>query len=239
MAQKYGAEAAEPTPFADVYAFSSFRRDAGYDAGEYTFQSVGSVAICGVVSPCDTLLDACAAPGGKSVLLSEKCAQVTAFELHPHRAELIQSYCRRMHRENVHIVCRDSSIYDEKYKGAFAAVLCDVPCSGFGVAGENPDIKLLRKEESLAELSAVQHSILRTCARYVAPGGDLYYSTCSVFAEENDAVVEKFLSEGAPFAVQEETSPLPHKNTRCGMQFLPHISMGAGFYIAHLRKVSS
>ena len=239
MAQKYGAEAAEPTPFAGVYAFSSFRRDAGYDAGEYTFQSVGSVAICGVVSPCDTLLDACAAPGGKSVLLSEKCAQVTAFELHPHRAELIQSYCRRMHRENVHIVCRDSSIYDEKYKGAFSAVLCDVPCSGFGVAGENPDIKLLRKEESLAELSAVQLSILRTCARYVAPGGDLYYSTCSVFAEENDAVVEKFLSEGAPFAVQEETSPLPHKNTRCGMQFLPHISMGAGFYIAHLRKVSS
>lgn len=232
MAQKYPLAQAEPTPFADVYAFSSFRRDAGYDAGEYTFQSVGSVAICAAVQPCENLLDACAAPGGKSVLLSEKCGRVTAFELHAHRAALIESYCARMHRQNVRVVCRDSSVYDPAYRGAFGGVLCDVPCSGFGVVGENPDIKLHRKEEDLASIVRTQAAILRACAAYVAPGGDLYYSTCSVFEEENDGVAAAFLREHPEFSAAQLHSPLPHKVTRCGLQFLPHISMGAGFYVA-------
>ena len=238
MAQKYGAEAAEPTPFADVYAFSSFRRDAGYDAGEYTFQSVGSVAICGVVSPCDTLLDACAAPGGKSVLLSEKCAQVTAFELHPHRAELIQSYCRRMHRENVHIVCRDSSVYDEKYEGAFSAVLCDVPCSGTGVINENPDIKLFRREEDIASLAKVQQKILANCARYVKPGGRLYYSTCSVLPEENDSAAFGFIRDNPLFELCIPDCALAARRTKFGLQFLPHISLGAGFFVTSFVRKS-
>ena len=82
-------------PFAHSYVFESFIRDGGYDNGEYTFQSVGSQAICACVKPCGKLLDACAAPGGKSVLLSEKCGEITSFELHEHRAELIRAYARR------------------------------------------------------------------------------------------------------------------------------------------------
>ena len=71
------------TPFSHNYIFENFVRDEGFDEGAYTFQSVGSIAICDVVSPCESLLDCCAAPGGKSVLLSKKCGQVTSFELHP------------------------------------------------------------------------------------------------------------------------------------------------------------
>ena len=79
------------TPFAHLFLFEHFTRDAAFFAGDYTFQSVGSVAICDVVEGCDCFLDACAAPGGKSVLLSEKkCGHVTSCELHAHRVSLMR-----------------------------------------------------------------------------------------------------------------------------------------------------
>lgn len=235
-AQPYLAAAHERTPFAGVYAFPAFRRDAGYDEGKYTFQSVGSVAICYGIESCGRLLDACAAPGGKSVLLAGKCARVTAFELHPHRAELIRAYAARMGAENIDVVCRDSSQHDAAYDGAFDAVLVDAPCSGYGVIGENPDIKLFRREQDIAALHQTQTAILRACAPYVKAGGCLYYSTCSVFEEENDGTVAAFLAENGAFSAEEAESPLGHKKTKYGLQFLPHLSMGAGFYFSKLRR---
>ena len=229
--------ACEKTPFEGLYRFASFRREEGYDAGEYTFQSVGSVAIADGVAPCGRLLDACAAPGGKSVLLSEKCGEVTAFELHPHRAELIASYARRMHRDNIEVVCRDSSVYDEKYREAFDAVLIDAPCSGFGVTAENPDIRLFRKEDDFVGIKKAQRAILAACAGYVKKGGVLYYSTCSVFGEENDGAVEHFLKENDAFEVCTAQSSLSFVRKKYGIQFLPHLTGGAGFYFAKLKRV--
>lgn len=236
-AEKY-AEGAEKTPFENLFSYARFRRDEGFDRGEYTFQSVGSVAICSVVQPCENLLDACAAPGGKSVLLSQKCGHVTAFELHEHRAQLIRAYAARM-GASIAVVCRDSSVHDAEYDGAFDAVLADAPCSGYGVIGENPDIKFFRKEESLAELTKTQRAILDACAPYVRAGGALYYSTCSLFAEENDGTAGAFLEGHPQFAVQELSCPLAHRRTKYGLQFLPHISMGAGFYVCKFQKVDS
>lgn len=236
-AEKY-AEGAEKTPFENLFSYARFRRDEGFDRGEYTFQSVGSVAICSVVEPCENLLDACAAPGGKSVLLSQKCGHVTAFELHEHRAQLIRAYAARM-GAGISVVCRDSSVHDAEYDGAFDAVLADAPCSGYGVIGENPDIKFFRKEESLAELTKTQRAILDACAPYVKAGGALYYSTCSLFAEENDGTAGAFLEGHPQFAVQELSCPLAHRRTKYGLQFLPHISMGAGFYVCKFQKVDS
>lgn len=236
-AEKY-AEGAEKTPFENLFSYARFRRDEGFDRGEYTFQSVGSVAICSVVEPCENLLDACAAPGGKSVLLSQKCGHVTAFELHEHRAQLIRAYAARM-GASISVVCRDSSVHDAEYDGAFDAVLADAPCSGYGVIGENPDIKFFRKEESLAELTKTQRAILDACAPYVRAGGALYYSTCSLFAEENDGTAGAFLEGHPQFAVQELSCPLAHRRTKYGLQFLPHISMGAGFYVCKFQKVDS
>ena len=219
------------TPFEKVYIFKNFVRDIGYDVSEYTFQSVGSVAICSVISPCERLLDACAAPGGKSVLLAKKCAFVTSQELHPHRAELIRSYAKRMGAENVCPVVGDASVFNEEWNGAFDAVLCDVPCSGSGVINENPDIKLFRKEEDIASLCEIQQKILANCSRYVKQGGALYYSTCSVLPEENDSAVYNFLQANPQFELEIPCCTLPSRRTKFGLQFLPHISMGAGFFV--------
>lgn len=219
------------TPFKGVYLFENFVRDGNFFAGGYTFQSVGSVAICSVVEPCGKLLDACAAPGGKSVLLGEKCKEVTACELHAHRVSLIKDYARRMGAKNVTAVQADSTVFNPAYERAFDGVLCDAPCSGTGVINENPDIKLFRKEESIAELNGIQRAILQNCARYVKSGGRLYYSTCSVLPEENDSVVYSFLEANSDFRLQIPDSPLGHRRTKFGLQFLPHVSLGAGFFI--------
>lgn len=233
--EKYLAAPHTDTPFKGVYVFKNFVRDEGFDRGEYTFQSVGSVAICAAISPCDKLLDACAAPGGKAVLLSKKCKEVTACELYPHRVQLINSYARRM-GASLNVAQGDSSVFNPAYEKAFDGVLCDAPCSGTGVINENPDIKLFRREEDLNGIIETQLKILCNCARYVKTGGKLYYSTCSVLPEENDSVVYEFLQRHKEFTLGKIESPLEHATTKFGLQFLPHISSGAGFFIAALTK---
>ena len=232
--EKYLSKPHIQTPFAHNYIFESFVRDEGFDEGEYTFQSVGSIAICDVVSPCESLLDCCAAPGGKSVLLSKKCAQVTSFELHAHRVELIRQYKQRMGVENITEMQKDSAVFDSEYEEKFDAVLCDAPCSGYGTISENPDIQLFRKKEDFTALAKTQRDILSTVSRYVKKGGALYYSTCSLFECENDKTVENFLKTHPEYEVESIVSPLTYEQKKYGLQFLPDTAYGAGFYVCKL-----
>ena len=227
--ENYLSRPHENTPFAHLFLFPNFVRDDGFFAGDYTFQSVGSVA------PCEALLDACAAPGGKSVLLAEKCAKVTACELHRHRVSLIESYISRMGVKNVTATEADSTRFRPEWEEAFDGVLCDVPCSGLGTVAENPDLPLRKAEENFEELQKTQLAILKNCSRYVKQGGALYYSTCSVLREENDDVVGAFLKEGS-FEAERTDCPLVHEKTQFGLQFLPDTAFGAGFYVAKMRK---
>ncbi len=236
-AENYLSRPHTDTPFAGVYLFDHFARDAGFFAGDYTFQSVGSVAICNVVEGCERLLDACAAPGGKSVLLAQKCKSVTACELHLHRVGLIESYCARMGTKNVTAMQADSSQFHPEFENAFDGVLCDVPCSGFGTVAENPDLPLGKSEQDFAGLAGTQAAILENCSRYVRRDGHLYYSTCSLFSEENDAVVSAFLSRHPEFSCEGADSPLSYVKKTCGIQFLPDTAFGAGFYVAKMRRV--
>ena len=224
------------TPFKNVYIFKNFVRDEGFDSGDYTFQSVGSVAICNIVEPCESFLDSCAAPGGKSVLISKKCKEVFSSDIHEHRVELIKAYAKRMGVENITAFQGDSAEYNESLFERFDGVLCDVPCSGTGVISENPDIMLNRKEEDIVSLSALQLKILSNCAKYVKKGGSLYYSTCSYLPEENDSVIYSFLENNEDFELEIPSSPLAHKTTKFGLQYLPNISLGAGFYITRLKR---
>ena len=224
------------TPFPDVKIFDRFVRDEGFFRGDYTFQSVGSVAICSVVEPCEELLDACAAPGGKSVLLANCCREVVACDLHAHRVKLIESYCKRMNAENVFPRQADSTQFEPAFEGAFDAVLVDAPCSGLGTVAENPDLPLRKEEASLGSLHALQSAILSNCARYVRPGGKLYYATCSLLPEENDGVVEEFLRAFPAFSAEKADCPLAHETTDYGLQFLPDTAFGAGFYVSKMRK---
>jgi 16S rRNA (cytosine967-C5)-methyltransferase len=157
--------------------------------------------------------------------------------LHEHRTQLIRAYKLRMGVENLQEYCKDSSVFDGQFEEKFDGVLCDVPCSGFGTVSENPDIKLFRKQEDFNSLFPIQLGILTTCSRYVKKGGALYYSTCSIFEEENDRVVQQFLKENNGFEVEKLTSPLAHDTKKFGLQFLPDTAFGAGFYVCKLRRL--
>lgn len=232
--EKYLTLPHKATPFEKVFCFENFTREEGFFAGDYTFQSVGSVAIASTIEPCKSFLDACAAPGGKSVLIAKKCESVTACELHAHRVELIKAYAERMGTENVTPVQADSSVFEPEWESKFDGVLCDVPCSGLGTLCENPDIAL--KEQNLASLNGAQGAILENCSRYVKAGGYLYYSTCSLLSEENDKIVEKFLKAHSQFEAVEITSPLDFVRKKYGLQFLPDTAFGAGFYVCKMRR---
>ncbi len=226
------------TPYKGVYIFPSFIRDECFFLGDYTFQSPGSIAVCDIIEPCDNFLDACAAPGGKSVLLSSKCKHIVAEELYSHRVELIRAYIKRMGPTNITPVCADAAVFNPEWDSLYDGVLCDVPCSGTGVINENPDIKYFRDEDDIPSLMMVQQEILATCSRYVKPGGCLYYSTCSILPEENDSTVYDFLKTHENFEAETSSSSLEHRQTKEGLQFLPHISMGAGFYVCKMRRKS-
>ena len=226
------------TPFKNVFSVNNFTRNSDYDKGVYTFQALGSVAICDVVDSCDKLLDCCAAPGGKSVRLSYKCNSVTSFDVHQHRVGLIEDYAIRMGRKNIKFYVNDSKVYDPKYEQFFDAVLCDAPCSGIGVINDNPDIKLNKSQESIKKINKEQFSILINVANYVKVGGYLYYSTCSILDDENIEIINKFLSNNKNFEICPIESSLPHENVMGTNLFLPDISGGLGFYVAKLKRVN-
>lgn len=225
------------TSFENVYIVKNFVRNEDYDKGLYTYQALGSVAICDIVEPGLSLLDCCAAPGGKSVRLSYKFSTVTALDIHSHRVNLINEYACRMNRTNVFAQVQDAKLFNLDFADKFDAVLCDVPCSGLGVLNDNPDIKLNKTIDNVLSLNAEQLAIIKTASKYVKVGGYLYYSTCSVLPCENIEIIKAFMSDTNGYELCEINSKLPHESVLGTNSFLPDISGGMGFYIAKLKRV--
>ncbi len=199
-----------------------------FDRGIVTIQSETSVRCCMQLDARadETILDACAAPGGKSVYLSERARKVVACELHPHRARLIEAYARRMGADNIETVCADMTRPRPDWNGMFDAVLCDVPCSGLGVRAKKPELVRNLSPETLDELHDVQFAILQTCSAYVAPNGRLVYATCTVTERENGAVIQRFLLANPQWKCVSQT------------QYLPDGSGKDGFFVARLERTA-
>ncbi|MBO5851546.1 MAG: hypothetical protein J6R29_04370, partial [Clostridia bacterium] len=102
---------------------------------------------------------------------------------------------------------------------------------------DNPDINLNRDEKSIKELNVIQLKLLNNVCKYVKVGGTLYYSTCSILKSENVDIALKFLKENQNFESVEITSPLSSVKQEVGLQFLPHISNGAGFYVSAFKRI--
>ena len=226
----------EKTPYSDTYIVKNFKMNEDFYTGVYTFQSIGSVAICDLVSGGDTLLDACSAPGGKSVNLASKFKKVVACEIHEHRARLINSYASRMGKDNIEVYNLDSTVFNSEFENKFSSILCDAPCSGTGVIKDNPDIKLNREDANIKELSEIQLKLLNNLSKYLQVGGSLYYSTCSILNDENDNIIEKFLNKNDNFVFEKVEPKLACFNSKYGVTFLPHISY-AGFYFCKLKRI--
>jgi 16S rRNA (cytosine967-C5)-methyltransferase len=197
--------------------------------GEVSIQDLGAQRTASLLDlqPGQRVLDACAAPGGKSAqILERENVELTALELQAARADVVRNNLARLGLA-AEVRVADCSRLDTWWDGRpFDRVLADVPCTASGVARRHPDIKWLRREADVAACAARQAQILGALWRVLAPGGKLLYVTCSVFREENDAVVEAFLAS-APAA---RRLPLPDGGPR---QLLPSPEHD-GFYFALL-----
>jgi 16S rRNA (cytosine967-C5)-methyltransferase len=191
------------------------------------------------------VLDACAAPGGKSGHLLEIGAddiELTCVDRDHDRLQLVADNLERL-GVNATLIAADASNPKEWWDGKpFAAILLDAPCSASGVIRRHPDIKHLRRAADIQELAGLQANILEALWPLLEPGGRLLYVTCSVLAAENDEVVARFLetTEDA-----REDDVLQNYNIRdlmrdkaCGHQILPGTAGLDGFYYAGLKKVS-
>jgi len=189
------------------------------------------------------VLDACAAPGGKSGHLLEiggDGISLVCVDSDESRTQSIADNLARIDR-NATIIAADASKPKEWWDDEpFDAILLDAPCSASGVIRRHPDIKLLRRESDLTSLTALQRELLEALWPTLAPGGTLLYATCSVLAAENDEVTEQFLADHGDAI---ENDVLPNNNIRdlmrrkgCGYQILPGSAGMDGFYYAALQK---
>ena len=184
--------------------------------------------------PNDRVLDICSAPGGKSCTVAElmnNSGEVISCDLYEHRVKLIKSNADRLGLNIVKPMINDALIYNDKL-GKFNKILCDVPCSGFGVIRRKPEIKYKPKTD-LTNLPELQYNILEIASKYLEEGGSLIYSTCTLRYEENEAVVIRFLEEHPEFTVCEF---YPEFFGGVGHILTPNNCGGDGFFFAVLKR---
>ena len=184
----------------------------GFAEGQWIVQDVSSAlaVLAAGVKEGDLVVDACAAPGGKTLLAAERAGRVLSRDVSEEKAALIRENAVRMKAENLEIRVWDARVQDPSLLGKADVLLLDVPCSGLGVLGKKRDIKYHVSQEGLRELTGLQKEILRACAGYVKPGGTLVYSTCTINRAENQEMV-RFLTEELGFLPESLEGVLPEK----------------------------
>jgi len=195
-----------------------------------------------MLRPGMAVLDACAAPGGKSFAACVDLAgegSVLACDLKEKKLERIESGARRLgFQDMISTAAMDARSPYGPLLGRFDAVLADVPCSGLGVIRKKPEIRNKRPEE-LEALPAIQMAIVEGLAPCVKPGGVLLYSTCTVLKRENEAVIEAFLKKHPEFAPEPFTIPgRDGAFTGAIRSFWPHLDGTDGFFLCRLKKAN-
>ena len=186
-----------------------------------------------------SVLDCCAAPGGKSFTAAIAMGgrgQVISCDVYDHKAQLIQKGAQRLGLSSIQAMRRDATQPKADWEAAFDTVIVDAPCSGYGIIRKKPDIRY-KDPASMKDLPGLQLQILQNQSRFVRPGGTLMYSTCTLVRAENEGVVEEFLKNNREFTLERLTLPDNFPKNETGMMALfPGEYDTDGFFIARLRR---
>ncbi len=233
-----GIRLSEPVPIASL---------PGLAEGDVSVQDEAAQLAACLLNPAagERVLDACAAPGGKTAHLYELQPQLTALvalDSDPDRLQRVSENLQRAGAESdprVQISCAQAEDLESWWDGQhFDAILLDAPCSATGVIRRHPDIKLLRRATDIAQTVAIQAQLLDTLWTTLKPGGRLLYATCSLLKAENEDQITAFLARTAdaqPLAMR-LTGEMPGQWRPQGRQLLPEINGHDGFYYALLAK---
>ncbi len=207
----------------------SIAETSSYEQGLISIQDEASQLIARIVDPQpdEEILDVCSAPGTKANHMAELMqnkGHIVCGDLHPHRVELIREGAKRLGITIMEPMVMDATELAEIKGQMFDRVLCDVPCSGYGVLARKSDIKYHMKSEDMDTLIPIQKKILSKSAEHVKPNGILVYSTCTLNKKENEKQIQAFLKEHDDFMLVEERTIFP---------FEAHSD---GFYMAKLQR---
>ena len=207
----------------------SIAETSSYEQGLISIQDEASQLIARIVDPQpdEEILDVCSAPGTKANHMAELMqnkGHIVCGDLHPHRVELIREGAKRLVITIMEPMVMDATELAEIKGQMFDRVLCDVPCSGYGVLARKSDIKYHMKSEDMDTLIPIQKKILSKSAEHVKPNGILVYSTCTLNKKENEKQIQAFLKEHDDFMLVEERTIFP---------FEAHSD---GFYMAKLQR---
>lgn len=240
--REQGIDAA-PTAFAPdgvrLAATCPPRSLIGFDEGWFFVQDEASQIATEALGaePGETILDLCACPGGKSfgsAIRMHDTGRVLACDLHASKLSLIESGAARLGLCSVSTAAQDATVADPARFASADRVLCDVPCSGLGVLSGKPDLRY--KDPRVADaLPSLQSAILANAAAYVRDGGVLFYSTCTVNPQENEAITDAFLSVHPDFSHEDfAVGALASSHGR--LTLYPHRHGTDGFYMAKFRR---
>lgn len=243
LLQKNGQEA-EPDNLADSALRLARPADVmtlpGFELGHSSVQDAAAQMAAQLLdaAPGETILDACAAPGGKTAHILERqpaLAQLVAVDMDGERLKRVHQNLERIGLQAT-VIQGDAAQPADWWQGiAFDRILLDAPCSATGVIRRHPDIKWLRRPDDIAQLAALQAQILDALWQQLKPGGTLLYATCSILPDENSSQIKAFLQR-TPNARHQ---PLHSGDTveQPGWQLLPGAEQRDGFYYAKLSKL--
>ncbi|MED2010437.1 MULTISPECIES: 16S rRNA (cytosine(967)-C(5))-methyltransferase RsmB [Brevibacillus] len=216
--------------------------------GLFTVQDESSMLVAPALAadPGMRVLDACAAPGGKTThiaALMQNRGEIIASDVHPHKRDLIAQNAKRLGITIIEPIVSDALHLGEKKLGTFDRILLDAPCTGFGVIRRKPDLKWNKTPDDVKAIAELQYKLLESVAALLAPGGLLVYSTCTIEPEENQLIVQRFVKNHPAFELDRTLADdLPASvrdkidTTEGFVQVLPHHFESDGFFIARLKR---
>lgn len=218
-------------------------RSQAFEKGFITIQDESSMlpAYALQVEPGMTVLDMCAAPGGKTTHIAEKLktsGKVVAMDLHAHKVKLIEETAARLGHQHIETIVGDGRESTVRFgEAAFDRILVDAPCSGLGVIKRKPDIKYTKTPDDFGRLQTIQLALLDEAAKLLKPGGVMVYSTCTIDNEENRGTAERFLKAHPEMEQIPSALPPAFKSKGQGfVQVFPQDFGSDGFFIASFRK---
>ena len=219
----------------------------GFAEGLFQIQGEASQLVAQLLGPLpgERILDACAAPGGKSTYIAELQndeGEVVAVDISARGADRIRQNAGRLGLRSIRVIVADATqALRDLVHPHFDRILLDAPCSGLGTLRGHPEIKWHREESDVGRLSRLQRKLLDRIAEYLKPDGVLVYSTCTLTADENEQNVAAFLAAHREFELQDAARYLPsgarHMARGKYFQALPQRDNTDGFFAARLRKV--
>ncbi|MCU9533492.1 16S rRNA (cytosine(967)-C(5))-methyltransferase RsmB [Streptococcus sp. CSL10205-OR2] len=232
------------SPVGLVKSSGNVTRTDYFRNGEITIQDESSQLVAPTlkIKGDETILDACSAPGGKTVHMATylTSGQITALDIYEHKLELVRENANRMNvSDKINTQQLDATTVHKHFpKDSFDKILVDAPCSGIGLIRRKPEIKYQKKEQDLVDLQKIQLQILASVCQTLRKGGIITYSTCTLFEEENNQVISQFLETHPNFKQVALTHPLKDITKNGFISITPEQYHTDGFFIGQIKRIS-